>query len=307
MKIVSERSLNRSLFLVEKVRGKESSFPMSKFQIENNPEKLKENQLPIEVIQFSDFWNSDCFKFMDFIADFTLRKIYGNKNGGTIPKNPYEKTSIKNNEIFIQQIITNKALLSNRFFEFSDSWVLENYGNIFGSITNSEFFNILDQTSKCKFKLIYDYRYHEEKSLKYHYNKYQSNFESFFDYQILDKKVGKNEKVYERLYKLSFNSILGNLFISNLSMINYDWIDYKKYLELSKFEQMFYRFYILSKPKKIKIFYINYFNFKEKIGSLSKDKYSIKSILKQTLEGLKDKKMINDYKITKYSYEVGCF
>ena len=123
--------------------------------------------------------------------------------------------------------------------------------NIFRKFTklkfsSGEILNLLTSTSRVEFKLAFPVRLQESKK-KLKEKAYMMNMLSrLFEFGYIDKQVRQNDgAVRAREYFVIFNTILGELFVHNLKMGNFDWVREDLY-SLSTSAQIFFRKFILN-------------------------------------------------------------
>lgn len=295
-KVASERSVNRSFYYVNKELDKIDN-SICRYKYDTNkcslrcPEEFKKSI----IFKTDNLLSVNSFKVIDIITDKFINLLYKRINNNNIPKNPYNE--ITKNSDYSNLVKKNSPIT----IQFIDSNICNDYKFIFNSrLTNFYLFNYIDELSKCNFNLIYDYRIinEENKFMNYPIDNLGKNSVKLFDYKIIKEYKGKNNnKTYERTYELSFNSWLGLSFIENIKNINIDWIDEEVY-KLSKMEQMFYRFFILTESsKKAKSHCRNFslWKIKEKLGLLPLDKNYIIQFTKNILSKLKDQNLFESF------------
>jgi hypothetical protein len=305
VKIASERSINRSFYYSSKIKGFKKELPLTSYSYNDiAPQLMRSDNTQFKTKSFicSDFLDLNCFKFIDVITDKFLKSYYYISNKGTIPLSPYDSCSFKKTEEENAEIFKKCPV---HFYEFSDQQITNSYGFVFNNnITNSVIFNIIDKLSKCKFNLCFDYRLYkliDNKPKVYYLSKSNIDEEPMhlFEYEVVDQVKGKNDKIYERLYKISFNNWLGIEFLDNIKSVNIDWIP-SDYYNLSAYPQMFYRFFILtegSKGRKLHLKNISFLNIKEKLGLVTENKSYISNFVKSILDILVLKKIVKKYEL----------
>lgn len=303
MRIASERSINRSFSYINKIRGIKKTFPQVVFEYKKENCLLREtNRDKVKIFESTDFITPDCFRMFDIITDKFLKNYYKIKNHGLIPTSPYQNCSIKNTSDDLNEILNKKEPI---YLEFSDQEICDNYGFIFKKITNSTIYNLLNYISNIKFKIRYDCRVYKlinDNKIKFYYIcltnlNDNDNYLNLFNVEVLNQSVGKNEKIYERLYKLTFSSKLGISFLENIKSINIDWIPDEYYIKLNNNELIFYKIFILPQFNNTSLS-LSIFDVKERMGLITNDKSNIKFFTNNILNSLKTNKIIKDFKFS---------
>ena len=114
------------------------------------------------------------------------------------------------------------------------------------NLSSGDILNLLTMTSRVEFKLAFPVRLQESKR-KLKEKSYMMNmFSRLFEFGYIEKQSQKsNGTVRAREYFVIFNTILGELFVHNLKMGNYDWVREDLY-SLPTSAQIFFRKFILN-------------------------------------------------------------
>ena len=228
-KLISERSINRSLKLISR-KGKNVSFPY----------KFDDNLI------VSQPWRTRDFTILDIIANLYKTEFYKKLNIKS-PKNPYQKEILD-----FGKNITEESLKEVEFkttplsIIIKDRVIFKKYKYLL-KYNSTQLYDMFKNTSECKFKINYPVRVYDKKIKKYklsHYNNFNNDFENLFDISILDENKNK-QGVHGLTYKICFNSSLSKLFIYNILTMNYDWLDYNIY-SVKDITQLLYRKYIIT-------------------------------------------------------------
>ena len=111
------------------------------------------------------------------------------------------------------------------------------------SMSSNDILNLLLETSRVEFKIVYPVRLETEKTIKEkHY--YMNVFSRFFELGYIDKEVRADGIVHSREYYVAFNTLLGEVFAHNLLSKNYDWVE-PSFYTLPYSAQILYRRFLL--------------------------------------------------------------
>jgi hypothetical protein len=111
-------------------------------------------------------------------------------------------------------------------------------------LNSNEIMNLLLETSRVEFKIVFPVRLLESKTAKE--KSYRMNmFSRPFEFGYLDKEIRSDGVVQCREYYVSFNTLLGEMFAHNLLTKNYDWLDHSFY-QLPQSAQLLYRRFLLN-------------------------------------------------------------
>jgi hypothetical protein len=111
------------------------------------------------------------------------------------------------------------------------------------SMSSNDILNLLLETSRVEFKIVYPVRLETEKTVKEkHY--YMNVFSRFFELGYIDKEIRADGIVSSREYYVAFNTLLGEVFAHNLLSKNYDWVE-PSFYTLPYSAQILYRRFLL--------------------------------------------------------------
>jgi len=112
-------------------------------------------------------------------------------------------------------------------------------------MNSNSIFDLIHKTFLMDFKIIYPVRIIEnKKSREQLYT--MTVFSKLFELISIDKKVRDFDNAIRcREYYISFNTILGELFVHNLKTLNFDWI-HRDFYQLPDSAQIFYKRFILN-------------------------------------------------------------
>jgi hypothetical protein len=114
------------------------------------------------------------------------------------------------------------------------------------NLSSGEILKLLTATSRVEFKLAFPVRLKEEKKQLKERAYMMNMFSRLFEFGYIDKQVRQSDgAVRAREYFVIFNTILGELFVHNLKMGNFDWVREDLY-SLPPSAQIFFRKFILN-------------------------------------------------------------
>jgi len=246
------------------------------------------------------FWDIDCFNMMDVISNEFLNQYFSKKNGGYIPKNPYEalhineQLNLNKDDLFnINNDILNKKKKITRI-KISD-FEIKKY-SFFNHLSSNKIFDIMNKIMNCKFQLVYGVRnflFLQNKKIKTNYINFNNlpesrykNPDQFCLIKINKEHQKANKQIYEREYLIEFKTPLSFLFIRNLILINIDWIPEEVYLIKYKPAQYLYRFFFThNNKKKIKL---NLNDIKFRLNLKNSNINQIRNLVLKSIEELKN-------------------
>jgi len=168
------------------------------------------------------------FNDVDSIA---TREYAISGNGNTSPSSQL----IKNDQDIIQRIKDTRYHIT-----FTDKDFRK---HISQDMSSNDIFNLLWETSRVEFKLVFPVRMWDGKKAKE--QTYTMNFFSrLFEFGYIEK-ARSNGIVQAREYYVFFNTVLGEMFAHNLLSKSYDWLD-NTFYNLPYNAQIFYRRIVLN-------------------------------------------------------------
>jgi len=243
----SERSINKALPAVIKKPKIEIDFPYE-WVDEKSGHQCSVNH---------GYWGARNYMVMDVLGYFYLLK----EGGDCLPEQKSEifqdLESIRRREAELDNhkgtLVSNagqKMLTETDIDMITNSrhWIRFD-DNIFRKFTklnlsSGEILNLLTATSRVEFKLAFPVRLQgNKKQLKE--RAYMMNmFSRLFEFGYIDKQIRQSDRaVRAREYFVIFNTILGELFVHNLKMGNFDWVREDLY-SLPPSAQIFFRKFI---------------------------------------------------------------
>ncbi len=237
-----------------------------------------------QEMRFTSNFSSWHFAAIDVIAYLFLLQ-----DGGKLPSQAI--SIFENIQNLTDHVNGNNAENTdhNLTVSFSDKFFRKLSGFNYSS---AQIKKLITETSSCEFKLSYPAMIFGEGGKKKEYTANMKNHSPLFTLSI-DDKMRADGNIANRLYTVDFNTTLGIMFIHNLMMKNYGFIDNRHY-RLNPLAQIFFRKYILSNNSSIltigmdKI--IKSLNFTNQNKTIITD-----SIIKNILEPLKEKSVILEY------------
>jgi len=289
---VSERGMNKVILPVTKKRNQEISFPLQWVD-----EKSKE-----DCFISNGNWSTKNFMVLDVLGYILLLKEGGNvlpkesapifSDLGSITLREKELDNVNNtvqhlpamNDQDIQQFKNKRYYVhfnDKNFRKYTDT-----------DMSSNDIFNLLLETSRVEFKLVYPVRLQEGKDAKE--KLYNMNlFSRFFEFGYIDRDIRSDGIVRSREYYVAFSTILGELFAHNLLSQNYDWVD-SSFYTLPYSAQILYRRFLIHND-----YVKTYLNLKTIVERLNlKDKNTtnlIKTIEESALKPLMEHGLIDSY------------
>ena len=293
----SERGINKALPAVIKKPKTEIEFPYEWID-EKSGHRCSVN---------NGYWGARNYMVMDALGYFYLLK----EGGDSLP--------VKRSELFqdLESIRRREAELDNHkgtlvanagqsmltdtdidSIMSARHWIRFN-DNIFRKFTklnlsSGEILNLLTSTSGVEFKLVFPVRLQESRK-KLKEKAYMMNmFSRLFEFGYIDKQIRQSDGVVRaREYFVIFNTILGELFVHNLKMGNFDWVRVDLY-SLPTSAQIFFRKFILNND--FPTIAINLQKIAQKINLNDKIQANLeRTIVTNVLEPLKRQGFIETY------------
>jgi hypothetical protein len=197
-------------------------------------------------------WGARNYMVMDLLAYFYLLKIGNDRlpeqasslfnDMESIRKRELEHskpaTKCSNGQTPLETDEIKSIKESENWVSFDDSDFRKFTGIRFQS---NDILRLLQETSRVEFKLVYPVRLKDE-SNRHREKTYAMNmFSRLFEFGYIDEDVrGSDGIVRMRRYYVTFNTILGELFVHNLKAKNYDWVGRELY-SMPPSAQVFFR------------------------------------------------------------------
>ena len=235
---VTERGINKAIPPVIRKKNQPVNFPFKWID-------KKGNSCSIDVEHWG-VWN---YMVMDILGYYLLLK----EGNNTVPKDPLpiftdmnsialrEASGISKNNTSLNLSPMNEQDIER--IEQTRYWVQFDDKDFRKStsldMSSNEIMNLLHATSRAEFKLVFPVRMRDEKGLKeINYN--MNYFSRLFEFGYVDKEKRIDGVVINRHYRVSFNTLMGELFAHNLLSKSYDWLD-NRFYHLPYNAQVFYR------------------------------------------------------------------
>jgi len=294
----SERGINKALPAFVKKPGTEIEFPY---------EWIDKNRHRCSIT--NGYWGARNYMLMDALGYFYLLKEGGDRLPDKASEIFRDLDSIRRREI---ELVNHSVNVEQNASEFmlsqtdvegymrSKYWLQFN-DKIFRKFTSlklpsNDIFKLILETSRVEFKLTFPVRLRlNRKRIKE--EPYQMNmFSRLFEFGFIEQARQSDGVIRNREYFVRFKTILGELFVHNLKMINYDWIREDLY-SLPASAQIFFRKFIVNnnKPK----IPINLENIARKLNLTDGNKTNLEAtVVTNVLEPLKMQGFISSYEKT---------
>lgn len=296
----SERGINKALPALIKKPNSEIEFPYEWI------DEKSRHRCSIT----NGYWGARNYMIMDALSYFYLLKEGGDK----LPEKPSELCndleSIRKRETELDintgssvfrdgnSILTEndiKAIMNTRHWVRFNDKVLRKFTSL--SLGSNEILKLLLDTSRVEFKLAFPVRLREDRK-KLKETPYMMNmFSRLFEFGYIDRQIRVSDGVVrEREYFVTFNTILGELFVHNLKTENYDWVREDLYV-LPSSAQIFFRKFVLN--NNFKSIPLNLQNIAQKLDLRDKIESNLENtIVSNVLEPLKDQGFIKSFEKT---------
>lgn len=291
---LSERGINKAIQPVVRKGNREAEFP-----VEWN------DKWGHRCYINNGYWGAKNYMVMDVVGYMFLLK----EGGDSLPDDTdpifHDLDSIKIREAqlsstpsTVQSVVTNQKY----YVRFRDRQ-FRKFTSL--NLNSNDILRLLLETSRVEFKLSFPVRL-KDKGRKE--NLYTMNvFSRLFELSYIDKEVRKDGIVQSREYTVTFNTILGELFVNNLKS-RYIGIVENSFYSLPDSAQIFYRRFFLHNNYSQTV--LNLKTITEKVGLKDRNITNlIGTIESNILQPLKDHGLIDSYEKqnglqgTKYSIE----
>ena len=294
----SERGINKALPALTRKPGTEIEFPYDLIDKKGHLCSIS-----------NGYWGARNYMLMDALGYFYLL----NEGDDRVPERESEIfrdiDNIRRREIELENHVkkvgseTSESILSETDPETimkSKYWVHFNDKNFrkFTSLklTSNNIFKLLLETSRVEFKLTFPVRLrlneNEVKEKPYKMNM----FSRLFEFGYIDRARESDGVIRNREYFVIFNTMLGELFVHNLKMINYDWIREDLY-SLPASAQIFFRKFIVNNDNPM--IPINLENITRTLNLTNGNKTNLEAtVVTNVLEPLKMQGFISSYEKT---------
>jgi len=199
------------------------------------------------------YWGAKNYMVMDIIGYYLLLK----EGKNLLPKEPapifndmnsiaIRESSVSGNNIPLSNQSTMndqdiKRIENTRYWILFDDMEFRKSTSL--NMSSNEIRDLLLETSRVEFKLVFPVRMWDGKKAKE--QTYNMNlFSRLFEFGYVDKDTRSDGVVQNREYRISFNTTLGELFAHNLLSKSYDWLD-NRFYSLPYNAQIFYRRFLI--------------------------------------------------------------
>lgn len=329
--LAAERHLNKNIFPVMSVKGKEIGYPFIKTYKDRKMRCTAGKFGPKNMMMMDILGTATIHWFMNMGKDepisFTSR-IPTEKNAkikyvsgayvshkilsyvirylreyrdGCIPSYLYEENSLPDS---VDR--TYGRIKIPRTFRISDSY-LKDQLPFLRRYSSKELCELITSTGKCAFEMVYPIRYFDGKNYQnYLFNNinYPSTFYRLLEVRTL--KTSKDGHVLSREYDIKFDTFLGYYFVQNCTSCYTDLIP-DKFYSLSDYAQLLYRLMILPYYGKAKI-PLSLEEIRYCLDLKTKDTYMVRKVVRRLLEELEAHHLISEPKeINPYGYYLYTF
>ena len=294
----SERGINKALPTVVNKSGTDIEFPF---------EWIDKNRHLCSIT--NGYWGARNYMLMDALGYFYLLK----EGGDRVPERASEIfrdiDSIRRREIELEnngkdvESQTSESMLSETDAEAimkSKHWIRFNDKNFrkFTSLQlkSNDILRLLLETSRVEFRLTFPVRLKLEGE-KIRERPYRMNmFSRLFEFGYIEQHRESDGIIRNREYFVNFNTMLGELFVHNLKMINYDWIREDLYSLPASAQIFFRKFVVNNNEPRIPI---NLENIVKKLNLTDGNKTNLEATVRtNVLEPLKMQGFISSYEKT---------
>jgi hypothetical protein len=292
----SERGINKALPVLVKKAGTEIEFPYEWIDEKYGHRRSITN----------GYWGARNYMLMDALGYFYLLKEGGDRlpDGASeifrdidsIRKREieFEKTDQENESNATQSMLTDidaeTIMKSKHWVRFNDK-IFRKFTSL--QLASNDILKLLMETSRVEFKLAFPVRLKlNEKEIRERV--YLMNmFSRLFEFGYIERPRESDGVIRKREYFVTFNTILGELFVHNLKMKNYDWIREDLY-SLPSSAQIFFRKFIVN--NNLPSIPINLENIVQKLNLVDRNKPNLENTIStNVLEPLKMQGFISSY------------
>ncbi len=319
IKLASEKSFNRGVCPVMNIKGKTVTYP---FKLQYNNFNLQSGRGILGPKQMM---------IMDIIGTKLIHYLYGNQDfSGRIPLNNEkivkEKSGLYMSAKLLKYVKEKLSPLDEGIIP--ESWydkegklvsidkahtriktpltVDLNDGELrrelpfLAKYSSKQIQEMIIQTYECSVWMNYPVCFYTGKQYElFPFGNFGFNSRLFTLVRIRDSKVSKNGNVFEREYQVKFDTILGYMFMQNMSSCYMDLLPGKFY-EMSDYAQLYYRLFILSyfpnkrtgQTPKNPIFIDE---IRQRLVLKTKDTYTVRKVIRRILEELVSNHFIKDF------------
>jgi hypothetical protein len=333
IKLASEKSFNRGICPVMNIKGKTVTYPFvikhKTFEFRCDGGILGPKQMMImDIIGTSlihDVYKNTSFsdriptpkdirvrKISAQCMSYKLLKFVTEKlspiHEGKIPESWYDKSGK------LYEIDKENCRIKNALLVTLNDGVLRKEFSFLRKYSSVQIQEMIKQTAECTLRLNYPIRFFNGKEYQMVlFNNYDLPSRLFTGIEIKDTKKSKDKHVLEREYTIKMDTILGYMFMQNVTSCYMDLLPGKFY-ELSDYAQLFYRIFILTyfpnmKSGKSPKNPVSLEEIRKRLDLKTKDTYMVRQVIMRILKELESNRFISDPKEEKlygkyvYSYK----
>lgn len=238
---VSERGINKAIPPVVRKKNHVIEFP---FQWTDDKSGV--------VCYINDYWGAKNYMVTDIVGYYLLLKegkdllpkdsapIFNDMNSIATRESVISQSNVPANQLSMDDQHIQRIKNTRYHITFTDRDFRKNTCQ---NMSSNEICDLLLETSRVEFKLVFPVRMWNGKKAKE--QTYNMNFFSrLFEFGYVEKEVRSDGVVQLREYYISFNTVLGELFAHNLLSQSFDWLD-NRFYNLPYNAQVFYRRFLL--------------------------------------------------------------
>lgn len=295
----SERGINKALPALVKKSKTDIDFPY----------EWSDQKYGHQCSITNGYWGARNYMVMDALGYFYLLKEGGDRLPDNASELFHDIESIRKREVELDQICPQngssainamlnenevESIMNSRYWICFDDKIFRKFTGL--KLSSSDILKLLMETSRVEFKLAFPVRLKlSQKEIRE--QPYLMNmFSRLFEFGYVEKPRESDEVVRKREYFVTFNTILGELFIHNLKMKNYDWVREDLY-SLPASAQIFFRKFIINNdhPR----IPINLENIALKLNLIDSNKPNLENTIStNVLDPLERQKFISYYEKT---------
>lgn len=329
--LAAEKNLNKNIFPVVSLKGKEISYPFMK-QLKDQKMRCTAGKFGSKNLMIMDILGTYAMhwaynRFDDGSISFTSRiptdrnmkvshlshagisykilkylmRILPEYHDGLIPSYLYADNALPDS---VDRIYG--RIKKPQRFKIRDSWLKDQLPSL-GKYSSKEICELITNTGQCALEIAYPIRYFDgKKPQNFFFNNIGIPSTMYSLRNVKAVKTSKDGHILDREYELVFDTFLGFYFIQNCISCYTDLLP-DTFYSLSDYAQLLYRLLILPYYKKVK----NPLSLKEiryRLDFKTKDTYMVRKVVKGLLEELegnhfiKEPKEIRVYKDYLYSF-----
>jgi len=320
MKLASEKSFNRGICPVMNIKGKTVTYPFvvkhKTFGFYCNEGILGPKQMMImDIIGTSlihyVYGNTSFSDRIPTPKDIRVRKISAQCMSYKLLKHVTENLSVSdegkipeswyNREGKLYEIDKANPRIKNALYVTLNVGVLRKQLPFLRKYSSVQIQEMIRQTAECTLQLNYPIRFFNGKEYQtVPFNNYGLPSRLFMGIEIKNTKISKDKHILEREYTFRLNTVLGYMFMQNVTSCYMDLLPGKFY-EMSDYAQLFYRLFILTyfpnkvsgkSPKNP----VSLDEIRKRLDLKTRDTYMVRKVINRILSELEANNFIGDPK-----------